>query len=119
MSAPARPTCEWFLGCRHKAVALVAHPRKPTPACQVCIDRMGLRGQIIAAILEPTGDDQGVTVAHRSRVEHAAEHFFKGVCICPCDACAEHVGDGLVMCTCPDCPASGCGAKKPTRAGVA
>ena len=112
MSAPARPTCEWFLGCRHKAVALVAHPRKPVPTCQECIDRMGLRDKIVAAILEPTGDGAPVVMQVG---QHADEHLFHGVCICACATCVDHPRDGVTRCTCPACPDRACGAK----AGVA
>jgi len=107
-----RPVCEWFLGCKQPAVAIVSHPRKPTPACARCIDRMGLRDQIVAAILEPTGGGEPVVMPMSG--EHIAGHFFQGVCICPCSDCTEHVADGLVMCTCPGCPAAACGAKRPT-----
>lgn len=115
MSA-VRPVCEWFLGCKQPAVAIVSHPRKPIPACARCIDRMGLRDQIVAAILEPAGG--GDPVVMPTSGQHAAEHYFQGVCICPCSSCTEHVADGLVMCTCPGCPAAACGAKAPTSAGV-
>ena len=114
MTAPARPMCEWFLGCRRKAVAIVAHPRKPTPACQECIDRMGLRERIVARILEPSAGEHVVIPVDRAPRRHAAEHFFHGACICPCPDCTRHEGRDGVACTCPDCPPSKCGAKAVT-----
>jgi hypothetical protein len=44
------------------------------------------------------------------------EHFFRGICICPCKQCTSHgsptqlhVGD--MRCICADCPAATCGAR--------
>jgi hypothetical protein len=44
-------------------------------------------------------------------VRHAPEHFFKGVCICPCTNCTTHPFDRAVKCICPDCPDKLCGLK--------
>lgn len=115
MTAPARPTCEWFLGCRRKAVALVAHPRKPVPTCQECIDRMGLRDRIVASLLEPAPGQ--LAIVPTPRPTHAVEHWFKGVCICPCPVCTRPAGMDGVTCTCPDCPPAACGLK--AKAGAA
>jgi len=109
-----RPVCEWFLGCKQPAVAIVSHPRKPTPACARCIDRMGLRDKVIATILAAPNGDTVVMPTARGAV-HVDEHFFRNVCICPCAACTEHVEKplGAVMCTCRDCDLRACGARQP------
>lgn len=104
--------CEWFLTCQHDAVALVAHPViAPVPTCQRCIDRCSLAERVVARLDLPASQPAPPAGGH------IPGHFFRGVCICPCDDCTEHVADGLIMCTCPDCPV-GCGAKRPTKAGV-
>ena len=43
--------------------------------------------------------------------KHASEHFFKGVCICPCRKCTAHTKGGQTFCTCKDCPRDPCGMK--------
>ena len=49
---------------------------------------------------------------------HAAEHFFKGVCICPCVACTRSTMSA-VQCVCPACDSRLCGARTMTVVGVA
>jgi hypothetical protein len=43
---------------------------------------------------------------------HVAEHFFKGVCICPCRKCTTNSGLNHVKCICKACPDNLCGAKE-------
>lgn len=109
--------CRWFAACEGIAVALVRHPAlAPVPTCQRCIDRQQLEQHIVARITPALATGEPLP---RPVAQHVADHFFKGVCICPCGDCTERVGEGLIMCTCVDCPAEGCGAKAPTRAGAA
>lgn len=40
---------------------------------------------------------------------HSPDHFFKGVCICPCKNCTTHPDKHTTRCICPDCPPELCG----------
>lgn len=114
MTTPSPRRCEWFPACQQPAVALVSRPVVgAVPTCRRCIERSGLASQIIGMLTVE------LPVAKPAPPPgHAAEHYFKGLCICPCGDCLERVGDGLIMCTCPGCPADRRGAKVPTGAGV-
>lgn len=40
------------------------------------------------------------------------DHFFKGVCICPCKNCTVSVPGGKSICKCQDCPTALCGSER-------
>lgn len=50
---------------------------------------------------------------------HVPDHFFNGVCICPCIMCLKKGDRNFVQCICPSCPyEAGCGLKTMRTVGV-